>query len=359
MVESTFEKRCLNIAAPTTLSFTSASMYSALILINVPGNILIILALVFDPYKNLRTPFNWLVVNLATADLIVGIIAQPITVSSLIKEGLRKHGIPGEWVTSHMSYFISCTASILSLISLAVERYLAVRKPNTYRTKVTNKRIVLTILTIWLISLSLPCIYFFVGFTTYAFMFANTSIIFAVLIILLTYALMRRQLNKIACRNDRNFNASSIPTTATVIGNRHSINVTSQTAQSTPAELSNMKRFSNMSTYAIPSNAVLTRRQLLEAKVTEMFMIVLVALLCCYGPSTIMMYLVNFCEGCSCRTLHWFRDIHFLFIYINSSVNFFCYALRSSAFRNAFAKLLRIDRSRNRERPLDLENVRN
>ena len=96
MVESTFEKRCLNIAAPTTLSFTSASMYSALILINVPGNILIILALVFDPYKNLRTPFNWLVVNLATADLIVGIIAQPITVSSLIKEGLRKHGIPGE-----------------------------------------------------------------------------------------------------------------------------------------------------------------------------------------------------------------------------------------------------------------------
>ena len=207
--------------------------------------------------------------------------------------------------------------------------------------------------------MSLPCIYFFVGFTTYAFMFANTSIIFVVLIILLTYALMRRQLNKIACRNDRNFNASSIPTTATVIGNRHSINVTSQTAQSTPAELSNMKRFSNMSTYAIPSNAVLTRRQLLEAKVTEMFMIVLVALLCCYGPSTIMMYLVNFCEGCSCRTLHWFRDIHFLFIYINSSVNFFCYALRSSAFRNAFAKLLRIDRSRNRERPLDLENVRN
>ena len=136
MFISTFKKRCLDIAAPTALSFSSASVASLLILTNIPGNILIILALVFDPYKNLRTPFNWLVVNLATADLIVGTIAQPVAVSSLIKEGLRKHGIPGEFVMSHITTFISWTASLLSLISLAVERYLAVRKPNTYRTKI-------------------------------------------------------------------------------------------------------------------------------------------------------------------------------------------------------------------------------
>ena len=145
-------------------------------LTNIPGNILIILAVVLDPNKNLRTPFNWLLVNLATADLIVGFITQPISAYYHIKEGLRLHRSPQEVKTHHMAYFISCTASVLSLTSLAVERYLAVRKPNAYRTNVNNKRIAATVAIIWLISLSLPRVYLEVGFTMYGFIFVNSSI---------------------------------------------------------------------------------------------------------------------------------------------------------------------------------------
>ena len=358
MFESTFEKRCVNIAAPTVLSFTSATTFSVLIFTNIPGNILIILALVFDPHKNLRTPFNWLLVNLATADLIVGIIAQPVAVSFLIKEGLRKHVIPGEWVADHITTFISCTASLLSLISLAVERYLAVRKSNAYRTKVTNKRIALTIFTIWVISLSLPFIYLRVGFTTYALIFVNTSIVVAVFIISITYTSMRRQLKKTPVRNrdDRSLNTSSIQRAPIVMRNTHFLNATSQNAQSTSAEGINTDQFS---TNVSVTNAIATRRQLLQTKVTTMFVIVLIGLLCCYGPSSIMMFLVNFCEGCSCRTLHWFRDLHFVFISMNSSINFFCYALRCSRFRKAFAKLLRINRRQSRESSYNLKNAQN
>ena len=79
-----------------------------------------------------------------------------------------------------------------------------------------------------------------------------------------------------------------------------------------------------------------------EQKVTKMFMVVLVALLCCYGPSTVFIYAMSFCESCSCTTLHWFRDLQFLFVIMNSSVNFFCYALRSPRFRNAFKRILKI-----------------
>ena len=361
MFESTFDKRCVNIAAPTALSFTSATTFSVLIFTNIPGNILIILALVFDPYKNLRTAFNWLLVNLGTADLIVGIIAQPVAVSFLIKEGLRKHGIPGEFVMSHITTFISCTASLLSLISLAVERYLAVRKPNTYRTKVTNKRIALTIFTIWVISLSLPFIYLRVGFTTYALIFVNTSIVAAVFIISITYISMRRQLTKtpVRNRNDRSLNTSSMQRAPIVMRNTHFLNATSQNAQSTSAEGINTDQFSSMDTNVNVTNAIATRRQLLQAKVTTMFVIVLIALLCCYGPSSIMMFLVNFCEGCSCRTLHWFRDLHFVFISMNSSINFFCYALRCSRFRKAFAKLLRINRRQSRESSYNLKSAQN
>ena len=94
--ESVFEKRCQDVEAPPELSFTTASISILLLMLsNIPGRILIILAVVLDPNKNLRTPFNWLLVNLATADLIVGFITEPISVYYLIKEGLRVHRSPG------------------------------------------------------------------------------------------------------------------------------------------------------------------------------------------------------------------------------------------------------------------------
>ncbi|XP_028410717.1 5-hydroxytryptamine receptor 1B-like [Dendronephthya gigantea] len=313
VMESTFEKRCQNVAPPNELSFMTASIATAFILTNIPGNILIFFAVVLDPNKNLRTPFNWLIINLSAADFIVGIITEPLSVYYHIKEGLNKDD-PVEKIISHMTYFISCTASILSLTSLAFERYLAVRRPNTYRNKVTNKRILLTIAMIWLISLGLPNIYLIVGFTAYAFIFCNTFIVIAVIIICITYTLMKRKLKS------RSKRISVTPSTS------------SDAKQTSPNE--------GMST--LSKDGFETKKQLLEAKITQMFLIVLIALLCCYGPSTVMMYLVNFCQGCSCTSLHWFRDIHILFALMNSSVNFFCYALRSARFRSAFVKLLQI-----------------
>lgn len=370
VIESTFDKRCLAIEPPAELSFTTASMSIILILTNIPGNILIILAVVVNPNRNLRTSFNWLVVNLAAADLIVGFITEPLSVYYHIKEGLKKNRVAEEFKTIHMVYFISCTASVLSLISSAVERYLAVRKPNTYRTKVTNKRIVLTIVTIWLISLSLPNIYLDVGFTTYAFIFANTSIVVAVLIISITYTLMRRKVNKIRSESARKIATASTSAEAikkpsqlqnlsVVITKTDSPNAITQTRQllearatapSTSTEANNLpahdqNQLPTVNTNQISSNAITNSEQLLETKVTKMFLIVLIALLCCYGPSTIMMYFINFCDDCSCITLHWFRDVHILFTLMNSSINFLCYALRSTRFRNAFVKLLRINRS--------------
>jgi hypothetical protein len=87
----------------------------------------------------------------------------------------------------------------------------------------------------------------------------------------------------------------------------------------------------------------------LEQRLTKRFLVVLMALLLCYGPSTILIYVMTFCASCSCTTLHWLRDLQFLFVIANSSVNFFAYALRSSRFRKAFAKILRI---KTRERSL-------
>ena len=80
----------------------------------------------------------------------------------------------------------------------------------------------------------------------------------------------------------------------------------------------------------------------IEQNMTRRFLVVLIALLLCYGPSTIIIYVMTFCKSCGCVTLHWLRDLQFLFIIANSSVNFFVYALRSSRFRKAIGKILKI-----------------
>ena len=309
-IESTFDKRCQAIGPPSELSFMTASMSIVFIITNIPGNILVILAVFLDPNKNLRTPFNWLVVNLAIADLIVGVITEPFFVYYHIKEGMKKNRVSEELMTIHMAYFVSCTASVLSLTSLAVERYLAVRvrKPNTYRNKVTNKRILLTIVMIWLISLSLPNIYFHVGFPNYAFIFTNTCNVVAVLIICITYTLMRRKAPE-AINKTRHCQRLSTAITRIadyedgVTHSRQSLR-TQAAAPSTSAEANIVKspdqnHLPTLNTNLNSSNALSNSKQLLEAKVTEMFLIVLIVLLCCYGPSTIMMYLENSCIRCS------------------------------------------------------------
>ena len=318
--QGTFEKRCLTTGAPTELSFLTTSFSMVFTLTSIPGNILIILAVVLDPNKNLHTPFNWLVANLATADLIVGMTTNPISVHIHMKEGLKQKLSVPEIQAIHMSYFISCTASVLSLSSLAVERYLAVRKPNTYRTNVTKKRIILTVAGVWLISLSLPFVYFEVGYITYAFIFANTAVAVAIAITCVTYTLMLRKVRE------------------------RSQNVTNQNVRENPCISSTRETSQVQSVKTAPTNipnSIVTSAREMEDKVTKMFIVVLIAMLCCYGPSTLFIYIMSFCESCSCITLHWFRDLQFIFVLLNSSVNFWCYALQSPRFRNAFSKILK------------------
>jgi hypothetical protein len=326
--QGTFEKRCLITGAPTELSYLTTSLSILFTLTSIPGNVLIILAVVLDPNKNLRTPFNWLVVNLATADLIVGTTTNPISVYVHMKEGLTQKLTVPEIQTLHMSYFISCTASVLSLSSLAVERYLAVRKPSTYRTNVTNKRIVLTIAGVWLISLSVPFVYFEVGYITYAFIFANTAVAVAIAITCATYTLMLRKVRE-RSQNVSNQNVRETPYTIST--------------RETTTQVQSIKTASPKNT----TNSIITSAREMEEKVTKMFIVVLIAMLCCYGPSTLFIYIMSFCESCSCTTLHWFRDLQFIFVLMNSSVNFWCYALQSPRFRNAFTKILKIKNRRN------------
>lgn len=319
-LQETFEERCHTTGAPSHLSYFTASISILLLATNIPGNLLLILAVACDPHKNLRSPFNYLMSNLAIADLIVGLITGPLSVNYHIKEGLYGQLSIAEIRLFHMSYFVSCTASILSLASLATERYLAIRNPHNYRNKLTGKRILATVISIWLIALSLPFIYFEVGFITCAFILANTTVFLAVGIMCFTYGLMIWKFKRDKTRfQNVTRSEREMERTQRIVSNDH---------------------HDNSSCHHVSSRHDKTVR--METRVTKMFLVVMAAVLGCYGPSAILIYTMSFCETCSCESLHWFRDLQCLFVLLNSSVNFFCYGLRSPRFRQAFVTILRL-----------------
>ena len=324
--QGTFEERCLTAGAPKQLSFFTTVFSSIFLILNIPGNLLVILAVAMDPHKNLRRPFNYLMANLAVADLMVGAVTDALSIYIHVKEGLRAHLYDAEVKVIHVSYFVSCTASVLSLATLAVERQLATRNPHTYRNEVTGKRILLTIAFIWFVSLTLPLVYFEVAYITYAFIFANTAVIGVFIITCSVYTVMLRKFRRRAVKNEDTETRNEDTTTRS---EGEHVNYLQQSVTVSS---------SNLHIIAVQW----------ERKLTRMFLVVLVAFLCCYGPSTVFIYAMSFCESCSCETFHWFRDLQFLFAIMNSSVNFYCYALRSTRFRRAFVSILRVRRRQHR-----------
>ena len=302
-----YEEVCLNSENSLTLTVTTAVISLILSLTSIVGNVLIFLAVVLDPNKNLRRPFSWLIVNLAVADLLFGALVDPITAIYHLKLCLGKKPRSDELIILNTSFFSSSTASALTIASLAFERYLSVRKPNTYRNTVTNKRIIFTVVPIWLISFASLIMYLKHGYVTSSFINVNASLLLAASLSCFMYFLMWRKLRERPQASD------------------HRIT----TLHSTPSDL-------------ISSNPVTVSRNIMEEKVTRMFLVVLVVMFCCYGSSALLTYLLAFCHSCSCVTLHWFLDFGFILVSINSSLNFFCYAMQSSRFRSAFIKILKI-----------------
>ena len=70
------------------------------------------------------------------------------------------------------------------------------------------------------------------------------------------------------------------------------------------------------------------------------FCTILGIFLMCLFPSVVMMYIVNFCDTCSCTLVHWFRDLGCLFPLVNCSLNQFLYAWKNRNFRRAIATVL-------------------
>jgi 5-hydroxytryptamine receptor 1 len=138
----------ITLAVPQWEAATTAVILTLVILVELVGNVLVILS-VFR-YKPLRIAQNFFLVSLAVADLTVAVFVLPLSVIYQIlgrwKFGM---GLCKMWLTCDV---LCCTASILHLCAIALDRYWAITDPLNYSQKRTVKRVLVTIGGVWVLS---------------------------------------------------------------------------------------------------------------------------------------------------------------------------------------------------------------
>lgn len=118
------------------------------------GNSLVCIAVAL--VKRLQTPSNLLILSLAVSDLLVAVLVMPLAAT---------YEAAGHWLLGDIlcDIFTSldvilCTASILNLCMISVDRYLVITRPFQYAMKRTPRRMGAMIASVWVLSvvISIP-----------------------------------------------------------------------------------------------------------------------------------------------------------------------------------------------------------
>ncbi|CAN9501093.1 unnamed protein product [Ophioblennius macclurei] len=138
-------------AAPLELSraVPVGMVLAFFIMFAIVGNILVILSVVCN--RHLRIPTNYFIINLAIADLLLGTTVLPVSATLEVLD---------RWVFGRIFCDIwaavdvlCCTASIMSLCVISIDRYIGVRYPLQYPMIVTERRALLAMLGVWILAI--------------------------------------------------------------------------------------------------------------------------------------------------------------------------------------------------------------
>ncbi|XP_023218176.1 5-hydroxytryptamine receptor 1-like isoform X1 [Centruroides sculpturatus] len=100
--------------------------------------------------KKLRRPPNFLLVSLAVSDLCVALLVMPLALHYELSGDWRLGDtICDMWIAFDMT---CCTASILNLCMISIDRYLAITKPLTYGVRTRARRTWISIAATWMMS---------------------------------------------------------------------------------------------------------------------------------------------------------------------------------------------------------------
>ncbi|XP_002124210.2 muscarinic acetylcholine receptor M5-like [Ciona intestinalis] len=133
----------------TTASIVAICIVSALAsVLTVGGNVMVIVSFVIN--RSLRTVNNYLLLSLAAADLLIGLVSMNLFTVFIVSGSWNLGAVLCDlWLALD---YVASNASVMNLLIICLDRYYSVTKPVEYRNRRTPKRFITAIVGAWSIS---------------------------------------------------------------------------------------------------------------------------------------------------------------------------------------------------------------
>ncbi|KAH6938977.1 hypothetical protein HPB50_015338 [Hyalomma asiaticum] len=343
-----------------------------IIVATVVGNVFVIAAIFME--RNLRTVGNYLVLSLGVADLMVACLVMPLAaVAEVSREWALGPALCDVWTCCDV---LCCTASILHLLAIAMDRYRTVAQVDYVRQR-NARQVGLMILLVWAVAVAVSVAPVFgwkdpdfqrrvqvnriclvsqdVGYQ----IFATCATFYVPLILIL---LLYWRIYQVARRRIRHKPGSKVPIamakspssnveiSVIVAGENHSPNSCSGGTTTQESDVSrnndgaplrpklqhNKDRKQQQVKQPHISRESLESKR--ERKAAKTLAIITGVFVVCWMPFFVNVLLMTLCTSCSSGG---YAFSVFLWLgYVNSMLNPIIYTIFSPDFRNAFRKLL-------------------
>lgn len=290
-----YEGYLLKVNFPLVVVFVIFGLYT------VVGNTLVSTLYFLDPFKTLRRTLSfYYVVNLAFADILVGIVVEPLNVSVY-------------WTKSEPALFafylfavLSCVSSILNISAMMLDRYIAVRQAFRYRVLVTVERIRASVVFLWLYAFHFSLLAFLgwrdASFQIYLYGF---GVFLPSVIMLTSYHGLIQVLKKKSAK---------------------------------------LKRFSSRISKASTQAKKMVQR---ERRISTTVFMMLTVFFVAWFPFVVVDFVLVFCAHCRSQGLLLARDITLSLAFFFSGINPVLYTWRVCRFKQGLLKLLKLRVSEN------------
>ena len=402
------DERCGSTNNYTALNVFSASSTTFLMLLSIPLNALVVFVLIEDrKQKRYKSLFYKLLLNIAVADLLTGLVADPSTVNVLVREALVKKVSRAEHYAAHLSIFFTDAVALCTLTLLSMDRVMAIMSPvKHFKGMEQATRYVLVACT-WIIGFCLVLPYFKLKFIRQLFVFSTINITITVLSLIVTIVTYRLKLKpststkhktkmgQVVVKNlqsesvkidkDNNLGSftddSDVKLTSTEITEEKTPN---DSIEGGPAELDPVRNTNKKSLKEVSNHTKMKAEQVTEdtktntvkisidakvrrpnrgtsgdnfmskkqvrnqQKATRTFLITLCVFVATYLPTAVTMIFMNVCTTCNCLAIHIMRDVSIISIMSSSVFRPLNFILTLKHLRTSIFLKLRIKKRQSR-----------
>ncbi|NP_001103208.1 histamine receptor H2b [Danio rerio] len=142
----------------------------AFIALTICGNILVCMAVATS--RRLHQLSSCFILSLAVTDLLLGLLVLPLSAMLELRNG--KWPLGGVFCNIYISMDVMLSsASILTLLAISVDRYLAISNPLFYPRRVTPRRVAIALTAIWTCSLAVSFVSINLGWNSPDFRVQN------------------------------------------------------------------------------------------------------------------------------------------------------------------------------------------